>query len=305
MKILNRLLQLPYPTTLLLLGVVVFLLPFISFDGSWKPSAHAAATYIPVWTGTAFMFSSLAIFTWEKIAGMKLGDGLDLSHVTEADGVYATTVNGCEIRVVLGRIEHHIEGPIALPCNEFFDDHCAADPHGALGAYVDAVFRNRLGEFNKLVAEQCAKQFTTGMEMAKTSTERAISYGDGHCLLIERPLDHATPVALVSTSRQRPSEGISARISALFNGMRELFEKFADATLQEVTMPVFGGGRGGIDPSMALVGLLLAVAEAARNGQGGQKLKRATIVVFRRDENSLPQVDIVVIKRALGLISAR
>jgi len=34
--------------------------------------------------------------------------------------------------------------------------------------------------------------------------------------------------------------------------------------LVEVVMPVLGSGHGGIDPPMAFVGLVLAIAEVAR-----------------------------------------
>ena len=69
-------------------------------------------------------------------------------------------------------------------------------------------------------------------------------------------------------------------------------------------MPILGAGHGGIDPPLAFVGLLLAVAEAARYGQGGQRLRRVTIVVFKRDADSPAVVDRVVIRRALALIGS-
>jgi hypothetical protein len=58
-------------------------------------------------------------------------------------------------------------------------------------------------------------------------------------------------------------------------------------------------------PPLAFVGLLLAVAEAARYGQGGQRLRRVTIIVFKRDDDTPPEVDQVVVRRALALIGSR
>ena len=87
--------------------------------------------------------------------------------------------------------------------------------------------------------------------------------------------------------------------------MRELVARLADARLKEVVMPILGAGHGGIDPSLAFVGLLLALAEAARYGQGWQRLKRATIVVFRSDANTPGAVDQVDVRRALALIGSR
>jgi hypothetical protein len=63
--------------------------------------------------------------------------------------------------------------------------------------------------------------------------------------------------------------------------MQELMKCLADARLNEVLMPVLGSGHGRIDPPLALVGLLLAVAEAARYGQGSQRLRSVTVVAFK------------------------
>lgn len=86
--------------------------------------------------------------------------------------------------------------------------------------------------------------------------------------------------------------------------MRELVARLADGRLNEIAMPVLGAGHGRIDPPLALVGLLLAIAEAARYGQGGQGLRRVTIIVFKRDADTAAQIDPVVIRRALALIGS-
>lgn len=132
-----------------------------------------------------------------------------------------------------------------------------------------------------------------------------MSYGAGRCLLLENPLDSGVTVALVSTTTQRAGEGLVARISYLFDGMRGLFTCLADKRINEVAMPILGSGHGQIHPPLAFVGLLLAVAEAARYGRGGQRLKRVTIVVFKKNGDSPPQVDKVVIRRALALIASQ
>jgi len=55
--------------------------------------------------------------------------------------------------------------------------------------------------------------------------------------------------------------------------MRALVERLADARLTEVVMPLMGAGHGHIEKPLALVGLLLAIAEVARYGQGSQRLR--------------------------------
>jgi hypothetical protein len=63
-------------------------------------------------------------------------------------------------------------------------------------------------------------------------------------------------------------------------------------------------GHGRIDPATAFVSLLLALAEAARYASGGRPLKSATVVIFKKDKDSKPQVDPVVVRRALALASS-
>jgi hypothetical protein len=87
--------------------------------------------------------------------------------------------------------------------------------------------------------------------------------------------------------------------------MRELVKELADARLDDVVMPILGAGHGRISTPLAFVGLLLAVAEAAHYGQGSQRLRRVTVVVFKRDAETPAQVDPTVVRRALALIGTR
>lgn len=237
-----------------------------------------------------------------------VGAGLDLTRVKESNGVLWTTVGSCEIRVVNGRIEDQAGKAgvaVALPCNEYFDDHCAGDTRSALGAYVSRMFEGQVAEFISLMKDECRKRMGSGIEKQKTDDERAESFGAGRCILLTQPLARTVTIALVSTTTQRADQGLSARISYLFDGLHELVARLANMRLNEVVMPILGAGHGGIDSPLAFVGLLLAVAEAARYGQGGHHLKRVTIIVFKPDADNPPEVDPVIVRRALALIGSR
>jgi predicted Ser/Thr protein kinase len=234
--------------------------------------------------------------------------GLDLPCVGEDDDALWTTVSGCQIRVAYGRIEdyaHQAGTIVVLPCNEYFDDLCAADSKSALGAYVARAYAGQIAEFVALVQGECQNKLGEGVQRQKTEDTRAISFGAGKCLLLVRPLGRSVPVALVSTTTQRAGRGLAGQISYLFDGMRELVSRSADARFNEVVMPILGSGHGGIDASLALFGLLIALAEIARYGQGGQRLKRATVVVFRSDANTPAEVDPVVVRQVLALVASR
>jgi hypothetical protein len=310
---LKALLKQPYWVIALILGVVLIALPCVTIDKNYYWLTHPPSTLIPVWVGIGLLLLSSAAYGFTLLSkhpkyADNVGAGLDLTLVKESNGVFWTTVGGCEIRVVNGRIEDQADRAdvvVTLPCNEYFDDRCVGDARSALGAYVSKKFEGQVEGFVSLMKDECRKKLGPGVEQQKTDEERAESFGAGRCVLLTKPLGHSVPIALVSTTTQRAGQGLTARTSYLFDAMCELVIRLADARLNEVAMPVLGAGHGGIDPPLALVGLLLAVAESARYRQGGHRLKVVTIVVFKLDANSRAEVDEVVVRRALALIGSR
>jgi hypothetical protein len=312
MDALKALFKQPYWVIALVMGGALVTLPYVRVDKDNHFATQAPSTHLLVVVGLALLLVSVSAFVftlWTKRASNEnMGAGLDLTRVTQSNGMMWTTVSGCEIRVVNGHVEDHDldKGTvIVLPCNEYFDDRCTGDTRSSLGAYVNRAFDGRVDAFVALLKEESKNQLGPGEMQQKTNDERAETFGAGRCILLRKPLGHSVPIALVSTTTQRAGQGLAARISYLFEGMQELVAKLADARLNEVAMPIMGSGHGGIDPPLALVGLLLAVAEAARYGQGGQRLKRVTIIVFKRDVGAPAQVDQVIVRRALALIGSQ
>jgi len=307
MKLTTKLLDQPYWIIALVLGAGLVALPCVTIDKDYHWLPHSPSSLIPMAVGIALLLLSSAAFSFTLFQNQKVAAGIDLTRVKESNGVLWTTVEDCEIRVINGRIEdqkQEADSVIALPCKEYFDDECAYDSKSALGAFVNRVFEGQVEAFVSFVKKECKKRLEPGEEQQKTSGVRAVSFGAGRCVLLDRPLGRPVQIALVSTATQRDGLGLSGRISYLFDGMRELVTCLANARIKEVTMPVLGAGHAGIDPPLAFVGLLLAIAEAARYGYGGRRPRRVTIVVFRREEKSEPQVDSIVVRRALALIGS-
>jgi hypothetical protein len=311
MDALKALFKQPYWIIALVAGTLLLALPCVTIDKDYHWATHAPTTYIPVVFGALLLVVSVLAFgftLWTTHTSESAGTGLDLTRVKEHNGEMWTVVNGSEIRVVTGRLEDCVpddETLMVLPSNEYFDDACANDQNSALGAYVHRKFEGQVKAFELLVQEERKKQLVPENIYQKTAIIRAESFGAGRCLLLVKPLGRTGSIALVSTTTQRDGQGLSSKISYMFDGMRVLVEKMADARLNKAAMPVFGAGHGRVDPALALVGLLLAVAEVARYGQGGQRLRGVTIVVFKRDANSPPEVDPMVVRRALALIGSR
>ncbi len=313
MELVKALLKQPYWLITLAMGAALVVLPCVTVDSDHSWRTHPPTTYVPVWVGGVLLLLSASGFlvrlqTERSTKAAGIDAGLDLRRVKEDKGVPWTITSGCQVRVITGRIEDQRASSgvvVVLPCNEYFDDRCAGDTGSALGAYVNRLFEGQVPAFVSLMKAECRKKLGQGAEQQKTDEERAESYGPGRCILLTRPLGRSATIALVSTTTQRAAEGLSARISYLFDGMREMVARLADARLSEAMMPVLGAGHGGIDPPLAFVGLLLAVAEAARYGQGGRHLRKVTIVVFKADAASAPEVDPLVVRRALALIGSR
>lgn len=240
------------------------------------------------------------------IEGIVLQKG-NTTNVWECPGGFRTSVGESEISIVTGRIENHpVDSKttvVALPCNEYFEDHCTRDTRSALGVYINRHCAETALEFSDLVRQECRIRFGDGELQQKTKDESSESYGPGRAILVSDPSKNAAAIALVSTTTQRAGQGLAARMSYVFDGMQELFELLADKRINEVVMPVLGAGHGGIDPSLAIAGLVLALTEAARYGADKQRRKKITIVVFQRTAQDQPEVASDVIRKSLELVA--
>src|SRR5437870_5366827 len=132
---LKELLKQPYWIIALILGVGLIAFPCVTIDKDYHWTTHHPTTLFPVVVGIALLLVSSVSFGLTLLSNRStnadnVGAGLDLTRVKETNGVLWTTVGGCEIRVVEGRIEEYsVEAgtAITLPCNEYFDDRCVED----------------------------------------------------------------------------------------------------------------------------------------------------------------------------------
>jgi len=300
--------QQPYWSLALLLGTALVAAPFVTVTKDFYFSTQTPTSYLLVTIGVSLILLSIASFSISMVTSRApTSGGLDLSSVEEREGVFSTRVSGCEIRVWGGRLEDcelSATGAIVLPVNEYFDDICAHDAKSALGGFVTKVFPGQATEFIELMTAECRARLGEPKPQQKTADASCPSFGPGRCLLIMKPLGRPIPTALVSTTTQRAGQGHSARISYLFDAIRDLVSQLADARINEAVMPVLGSGHGGLAQPLAFVGMLLAIAEAARYGQGAQRLKRVGIVVFKPEKNGAWKVDPVTVKRGLALVGS-
>ena len=102
------------------------------------------------------------------------------------------------------------------------------------------------------------------------------------------------------------NEGVFALGQTFVEGLTDALPRFDFAVLvltpDDLVQSRSTEQHGRIDPALAFVSLILALAEAARYAPGGQPLKRVTIVVFKRDADTPPQVDSLIVRHALALV---
>jgi hypothetical protein len=175
LEALKALIKQPYWVIALILGTVLVVFPCVTIDKDYHWNPHQPSTLWPVVVGLLLLLLSSVGFAFTLLPKRRpagsddIDAGLDLACVKEGDGAVWTTVSGCEIRVVDGRIEDYALTAgtvVALPCNGYFDDLCAADSKSALGAYAARAFDGQAAEFVALTQDECRKNW------AKASSDR-------------------------------------------------------------------------------------------------------------------------------------
>ena len=134
MDTLKTLLRQPFWIIALVAGAGLVALPYVTIDKDNHRSPHARISTLPIVIGIALIALAsiaFALSLWlSRSVPEGAGSGLDFSRLKREKGSTWTTVAGCDIRVVEGRIQDFASDPgavVVLPCNEYFDDECAGE----------------------------------------------------------------------------------------------------------------------------------------------------------------------------------
>ena len=306
---LASILKAPFQSLTLISGLILLsgTCTTVSWDSKFQWQTHSPESWLMAIVGIFLLTFSVVWFAISNWWRNKPDEKSKPSRVVEKSGALSVKVGTCTIQVVESRIEKHMtddDALVVLPCNEYFDAECVQDKRGTLGAAIRHAFQGQVDEFVKLMQTECVDKLGPGVETQKTDLIQAKSYGVGKCILLEKPLGKTLRLALMSTSTQRVDHGLSTQLAFLLQGMHELAKIIANAQIHEITMPILGAGKAGLDPHLALQGILLGIAEKMRYGQGGQRPKRVTIVVYKKDETSAPEIERNFVYKALNAVSS-
>lgn len=212
---------------------------------------------------------------------------------------YQFQLGGSTINVLPGRIEHvSCDSPdclIALPANEYFDDECISDSRSALGAWMQRYHGDRIDGIRQMICG-CLDGAPCN-EVDKRPDTKAMSYGIGHSVFLDRPFDSPHRVALVSVTTQRADAGLRAAPADIFSAVLSIQRLMANHRLTRVYLPLMGAGHGGLRGEASLLCMLLAFA----GGEGVRRPSEINIVVFRANEQASPEIPAGTLRSVLEL----
>ena len=239
---------------------------------------------------------------WTRNAGEVVSAIRDAGStaIRKTSNGYCTDLGSMTVHVHLGRIENSIDDDAtcldALPANEYFDDECIHDANSALGAYMQHFFCDQIPAIDQLVADSLANRRTERVE--KRPEQFADSFGVGQCVFLDRPLGSPKRIAMVAVTTQRANVGLHADPAFIFAAADSLCRVMANYRLARLRIPIIGSGHGGLKPEVSFVCMLIAFG-ALSHKPAGRHLRDLEIVVFRRDENAVPQISEDTIRRSL------
>jgi len=226
------------------------------------------------------------------------------SGITGTDDEYRMHIGRTEVCVRFGDIRScHSKDPgavVALPADEFFDDDCILDTRSALGAYMASAFPRAIGDIQKSIAQKLENAPSELVE--REHDERARSYGVAKCVCLKNALSSGRNVMFVSVTTKRAGIGLRSEARYLFAAMRAVCQAMNDGRFTDLSLPLMGAGHGGLEPELALLYLLLSTKAVIDDRSGGSHLRSVTIVVFRKDEHTAPDVHPHVVRRMLSLV---
>lgn len=290
-----------YPVVLLMFGVALVLMGYFQIgkiDDVYSISLHEQPVYPILFLGIVFSFLSIAIYLFDEVTFGWVG----FRKIKKMRNGYSTVVGRSEVNVLFGQLEkladERKESLVVLPANEFFDDACIQDTRSALGAYVNARFKNQADQINALVTTElkdCEK-----IPVEKEAGVTRDSYGVGTGVYLETPLGSDQPVLLLSVTTKRAGEGLKAEMSYIFKCVQKIQQVMADKRLSSVLLPVMGSGHGGLRTEVALFGLLLAICDRVMKSDR-HDVSIFDVVVFQPSEKDQPSIAKPAVKRLLRI----
>jgi O-acetyl-ADP-ribose deacetylase (regulator of RNase III) len=208
-------------------------------------------------------------------------------HLVEWPKAVSVQLARATICVEAGRIQDYQSADtrevVALPANEYFDDECITDTSSSVGAFVQHHFRDSLSDFITQVQEELNDVSSQRVPRAERRIDE--SYGIGEAILL-RNLHPEHRLILVSATTERTGVGLRAEPHFLYAALESVIEKMNEHRLNQLVMPVFGSGHGGMPLPVALLFNLLA-ARSILSEERGRKIRRIRIIVFERSASAI------------------
>jgi hypothetical protein len=295
----STLLKQKYSPLLLLLGVLLLTVSFFKIDdiSKFQISQLANPIYPLFAIGMLLVVFSLLIFALD---GNYLAWRFS-SRIRSTKNGYSIRIAESDLNVSFGQIEEcEATAPeciVVLPANEFFDDECISDKNSALGAYIQKAFPAHVDKIRELIAQELEKLEFQNVE--KEVGCEAKSYGIAKYVFLDKPLGSNRKIVLISVTTKRAGQGLRSEPHHLLLAIKSIERFMVDHRFRELHLPLMGSGHGGLRKELALLNMVLAVAELL-NGPSRHSFRSVNIVLFQADAKSKPPIPHRAVKRILS-----
>ncbi len=270
-----------YPVILLVAGVLLVLLAYLSISGDLgKPQVRQTPVNIVFLVlGVLCMLASVLMFLVDADAGWFRYK----CRIRETVSGFETSFQNTKICIDFGLFQNlydpaRQDSAVVLPANEFFDDRCFNDTRTAAGAFMQHFFPQEANLVKGLVDNDLRNCSSELIERKPGQSEK--SYGVGTCVYLDRPLGHPHRIILSAVATDRHPWGLRTQLGTIFSVVEEVRRIVASQRLASVHVPLLGAGKGGVSPEVAFLTLVSSVLEA-RCKEGGHHLCEVHIVVFQ------------------------
>ena len=278
-----------FPVVILILGVFLIVAAFFKVEDITKLqiSAYPVPIYSVFVCGVILVISSIVFFVFTDTSlNLKIG-----SKIEDTKDGFTLRIGRADLNIHFGRIEGCDSSDpacaIVLPANEFFDDECISDKKSAMGAYIQSAFPEKTREIQALVYERLTDVLVENVEKEPGRIYK--SYGIAKCVYLDRPLSSNRKIILVSVTTKRAGQGLRAEAHFLFLAIKAIHQVMVDHRLNQIYLPLLGSGHGGLRNEVALLYLVLGIAELLHS-PSGHHLRSINIVIFQSAEKTKPEI---------------
>jgi len=256
----------------------------------------------------AILLLGIALLIQFEVSFNHVGFLKSNQKLTKRGNIFTFNFNRTVIKIHLGKLEDIVpvnENAITiLPANDVFDDKCITDRRSVLGAFVYKNYCNLEHQIlNDIIDNLNSKEHCAKIKVNSEGDIFKDSYGIGAYAYFKDYKGKGFNVAFTAVTEKRSGDGVYSDLTFIFIAINEIYRCLSDNQYTTLYTPLLCAGHGGMDRKVAFFSLLLALSQTSKR-PGGHHLSEVNIVIFRKDDNSEPDVDTKTIRRVINAVAS-